>query len=130
MVPSATPRQRQRILVEADDLHPVLAARLAHRLVDLRRVVGPEADHEVEVALAGQRVLRVAAGAGEVALVGADVEDLDVAALQRLPDALHALRGIVGVHGADEEHGAAAPGQRLLHLGPGLAPAATLSVPI
>ena len=67
-------------------------AGLLQRLVDTRRVVGVESDHAVDLGMGGQRVLDIALGARLVDVVAAHVDERDLRALDRLLDALDALR--------------------------------------
>src|SRR5262245_48847527 len=80
--------QRDRILVEADDLDLAEFARFLEYLVDARRVVRIEADHAGDVRHGGERVFDIALGAGLVDVVAAHVDELD---LRAFDDFFHAL---------------------------------------
>ena len=118
--------ERDRVLVEGDDGDLAELAGRLQRLVDLRRVVGIEPDHAVDLGIGRQHVVDVAAGAGEVDVVAAHVDELDALAFDRLLEAGDALLGVVGAEEADEAHALAAIRQRLdgdfagLHAGVGV----------
>ena len=61
----------------------------------------------------GQRVLDVALRTGEVDVVGANVDELDLGALDRVLEALDALARVVSAGQTDEAHALAAIRQRL-----------------
>src|SRR5205823_1195595 len=107
--------QRDRVAVEADDLDLAELARLLQHLVDAGRVVGIDADQAVDVRIGGERVLDVALGPRLVDVVAADVDEIDLRALDRVLDALDALAGVVGAGQPDEADALAAIGQRLQH---------------
>ncbi len=68
----------------------------------MRRVVRVDADETGNVATGGQRVLDVPLGAGLIHVVSAHVLDRDLCVLDRGPNALKPLAGVVGVRQASE----------------------------
>src|SRR5215510_15209084 len=99
--------------VEGDDLHFADFAGLSDRAQYGGTVIRPEADHPGDVRIIDQRGGDIIFGAHAVGVVGADVNDIDVRALERFLQSAETLLSVLGVEHSDEDHDLASLRQRL-----------------
>src|SRR5262245_53860252 len=99
--------------IEGDDLHFADFAGLSDRAQYGGTVIRPEADHPGDVRIIDQRGGDIIFGAHAVGVVGADVNDIDVRALERFLQSAETLLSVLGVEHSDEDHDLAPLRQRL-----------------
>ena len=85
--------------VEADDLHLAGFAGGGYAMDDGRAVIAPQADEAGHVGIFHQGVLDIFLRAHTIGLIGADIDNFDLAALEFLLDSGKALFGILRIEG-------------------------------